>query len=61
MTTQANVCVCETCAGAQCTCGCQTPATVPAASCQCGEVCGCGESCTCIDCEHASARVLEAR
>ena len=43
MTTQSNVCVCETCVGTQCTCGCQNPAPVPTASCQCGEVCNCGE------------------
>lgn len=43
MTTQSNVCVCETCVGTQCTCGCQHPARVPTASCQCGEACNCGE------------------
>ena len=42
MTTQSNVCVCETCVGTQCTCGCQNPAPAPSASCQCGEVCNCG-------------------
>jgi hypothetical protein len=29
MTTQSNVCVCETCVGTQCTCGCQNPAPAP--------------------------------
>ena len=43
MTTQSNVCVCETCVGTQCTCGCQHPAPVPSASCQCGEACNCGD------------------
>jgi hypothetical protein len=42
MTTQSNVCECETCVGTACTCGCQnSPAS--SASCQCGEVCHCGQ------------------
>ena len=61
MTTQSNVCVCETCVGTQCTCGCQNPAPVPATSCQCGEVCNCGEGCDCASCQHANARILETR
>ena len=59
MTTQSNVCVCETCVGTQCTCGCQNPA--PAASCECGEVCNCGETCNCDSCQHAIARISETR
>ena len=38
MTTQSNVCVCDTCVGTQCTCGCQNSAPVATTSCQCGEV-----------------------
>ena len=49
MTTQLNVCVCGTCVGTQCTCGCQNPAPVPTASCRCGEVCSCGEGCSDAD------------
>ena len=64
MTTQSNVCVCETCVGTQCTCGCsstllgasQNATPVPAASCQCGEVCSCGETCSCNGCQHPVAR-----
>jgi hypothetical protein len=61
MTTQSNVCVCETCVGTQCTCGCQHPAPVPTASCQCGEVCICGGTCNCDSCQHANARISETR
>jgi hypothetical protein len=61
MTTESNVCVCGTCVGVQCTCGCQELAPVPAASCQCGEVCNCGEGCNCTSCQHADARVSETR
>ena len=61
MTAQSNVCVCETCVGTQCTCGCQNPAPVPAASCQCGEVCNCGEGCSCTSCQQAKARISETR
>jgi hypothetical protein len=57
MTTQAKVCVCGTCVGTQCTCGCQNPVPVQAASCQCGEACNCGETCTCSSCQHANARI----
>lgn len=61
MTTQTNVCVCGTCVGAQCTCGCQNPAAAPAAACQCGDVCNCGEACSCGNCQHAEARIQETR
>ena len=61
MTNQSNVCACGTCVGAQCTCGCQHPAPVPAASCQCGDVCTCGPTCTCKACQHANARRTESR
>ncbi len=61
MNTQSNICVCGTCVGAQCTCGCQQPAAVPATSCQCGEVCKCGEACNCAGCQHDTARVSESR
>jgi len=61
MTTHSNVCVCTTCVGTQCTCGCQNAAPVPAASCQCGEVCNCGPTCTCKSCQHGNARVSESR
>ena len=61
MTTQSNVCVCETCVGTQCTCGCQNPAPVKTASCQCGEICNCGETCNCNGCQHANARISETR
>jgi hypothetical protein len=59
--TQSNVCVCGTCIGTQCTCGCQNPAPAPTASCQCGEVCNCGEGCSCTSCQHVSARISETR
>ncbi|MGE0042799.1 MAG: hypothetical protein AB7H88_21385 [Vicinamibacterales bacterium] len=59
MAIQSNVCVCENCVGAQCTCGCQAPAA--AAPCQCGEVCNCGEACNCGNCQHADARIRETR
>jgi len=61
MTTQSNVCVCETCVGTQCTCGCQNSAPVPSASCQCGEACSCGGTCNCKNCQHANARISETR
>ena len=60
MTTQSNVCGCETCVGTPCTCGCQNaPATSP--SCQCGEVCNCGPTCTCQGCQQATVRKVESR
>jgi hypothetical protein len=49
MTTQSNVCVCETCVGTLCTCGCRKRAPVPTATCQCGDVCNCGEGCSGAD------------
>ena len=58
MTTQSNVCVCGTCVGTQCTCGCQNPAG-PAASCQCGEVCNCGPGRATL--QVASTRTRERR
>jgi len=61
MATHSNVCVCETCVGTQCTCGCQHPAPAPAASCQCGEVCRCGEACTCRSCQHGNPLGAETR
>ena len=60
MTTQSNVCECETCVGTPCTCGCQnSPAT--SAPCQCGEICNCGPACTCEGCQHANVRKVESR
>jgi hypothetical protein len=47
MTKNANVCACETCPGAGCNCGCQTPKTEKRAGCQCGSSCSCGPNCTC--------------
>lgn len=61
MTNQSNVCACGTCVGARCTCGCQSPAPLPAASCQCGGTCTCGPTCTCKACQHANARRSEIR
>ena len=61
MANQSNVCGCETCIGTQCTCGCQHPAPVLTASCQCREVCSCGGTCKCDSCPHANARILETR
>ena len=67
MTTQSNACGCETCVGAQCTCGCQNPAAVPTASCQCGEACSCGgtcncgESCSCNGGQHVDPALPENR
>lgn len=55
MTTQSDVCVCGTCTGTQCTCGCQHPAPVQTASCQCGDACNCGETCNCDSCQHVTA------
>ncbi len=59
MNTQSNVCVCGTCVGAQCTCGCANVAVL-AASCQCGEVCNCGETCNCDSCD-THARISQSR
>jgi hypothetical protein len=61
MSTQANVCDCSVCTGGECTCGCQSPAAPPTASCQCGEVCGCGPACTCQSCQHVDDRQPESR
>ena len=61
MTTQSNVCECETCVGTQCTCGCRNSAAAPSAACQCGEVCNCGPTCTCEGCQHANVRKAESR
>ena len=61
MTTQSNVCVCAACTGSECTCGCQSAAAQPTASCQCGDVCNCGPACTCEGCQHANARLAESR
>jgi hypothetical protein len=61
MTTQSNVCECESCVGTQCTCGCQHSAPTQIASCQCGEVCTCGTACTCEGCPHGAARKVEGR
>lgn len=61
MTTQSNICECNTCVGPQCTCGCQTTAPVSTASCRCGDACACGEACSCAGCQHDTARVSESR
>ena len=61
MTTQSNVCVCETCVGTLCTCGCQNAAPASSVPCQCGEVCNCGPTCTCDGCQHANASKVESR
>ena len=60
MTTQSNVCGCDTCTGTQCTCGCQDPAPSPNV-CQCGEVCACGPTCSCEACQPANVRKVESR
>jgi hypothetical protein len=60
MTTQSNVCECETCVGTQCACGCQN-SPPPSASCPCGEVFDCGPTCTCEGCQHANVRKVESR
>jgi hypothetical protein len=46
-----NVCTCVSCAGASCTCGCQS--AVPAVgetqpACLCGPACTCGPDCACV-------------
>ena len=61
MTAQSNVCACDNCAGPQFTCGCQKPAPVSTAACQCGEGCKCGERCTCNHGRQANAGVAEPR
>ncbi len=61
MTTQSNACTCEHCNGAPCTCGYQTAAAEPMASCQCGDVCTCGDGCTCSRCQHTDTRLVETR
>jgi hypothetical protein len=61
MTTQSVICVCGTCVGTQCTCGCQNAAPVLAEPCQCGEICTCGETCNCNSCQHGDARISETR
>lgn len=62
MTTQSNVCLCETCAGTECTCGCQSAAPqTTTASCQCGESCDCGDTCTCSNRQHGNTPVAESR
>lgn len=61
MTNQSIVCVCGTCVGTQCTCGCQNAAPAPAESCRCGEGCHCGESCSCNGCQRRNASTMEAR
>ena len=61
MTTQSNVCTCETCVGTECTCGCQTAAPAAGASCRCGDACNCGPMCSCEGCQHAEARKAESR
>jgi hypothetical protein len=61
MSTESNVCACTVCTGPECTCGCQNPVPMPAASCQCGEACRCGETCNCKGCQHANARQAESR
>jgi hypothetical protein len=47
-----KVCTCASCAGASCTCGCQS--TIPEAqretqsACSCGDACTCGPDCACV-------------
>jgi hypothetical protein len=38
---------CESCAGATCTCGCQSAQKDRRQGCRCGEICACGSECTC--------------
>jgi len=54
MSSKSNVCVCPTCAGSECTCGNQVPATTPAASYQCDGACTCGPACSCDGCQPAN-------
>jgi hypothetical protein len=42
-----NACTCEVCAGASCTCGCQSAALETQPSCLCGDACTCGPNCAC--------------
>jgi hypothetical protein len=60
MTNYSNVCAWGTSVGAQRTCGCQSRAPLPAASCHCGDVCTRRTACTCKDCRHANARQSES-
>lgn len=46
-TNEPTVCMCASCAGASCTCGCQTPSADPPTACQCGPACNCAPVCTC--------------
>lgn len=48
-------CACTICGGPECTCGCQPPATAPAA-CQCAADCTCGDTCTCPACTTNAGR-----
>ena len=47
MSKNTNACLCGSCAGATCTCGCQKPAAERRTECRCGDVCNCGRTCAC--------------
>lgn len=44
----ANACTCVSCAGASCTCGCQSTAPETKPACLCGDACTCGPNCACV-------------